>query len=215
MRVGVEAAGRSQVTLPAAAMKWLSRREFVRLSTAGAVASPFLLDPAALGAAAPTAQEVVDRIRKNLALPWKPETVDTLKAGDPSTVVTGLVTTSLATIDVLRRAVKSGANMVITSGPTFYSRTDSPMPPAGRGRGAAASPPADPVFAAKNEFIRTNNLVVWRFSDHWRLRTPDPFAHQRPDFSYVGSARELGLEAKYETAPGRIDLSFGRRPWAR
>ena len=157
-------------------MDRLSRREFVRLSAASAVASPFVLGPAALGAAAPTAQEVVDRIRQRLGVPWKPDTVDTFKAGDPSTVVTGVVTTSLATIDVLRRAVKAGANMVITSGPTFYSRSDSPMPPAGRGRGAAAPPPADPVFAAKNEFIKTNNLVVWRFSDHWRLRMPDPFA---------------------------------------
>jgi putative NIF3 family GTP cyclohydrolase 1 type 2 len=157
-------------------MPRLSRREFVRLSTAGAVASPLLVDPAVLGAAAPTAQEVVDRIRKTLGVPWKAETVDSFKAGDPSTVVTGVVTTSLATIDVMRRAVKAGANMVITSGPTFYSRADSPTPPAGRGRGAAAAtPPADPVFAAKNAFIKANNLVVWRFNDHWRLRTPDPF----------------------------------------
>jgi putative NIF3 family GTP cyclohydrolase 1 type 2 len=154
----------------------LSRREFVRLSTAGAIASRLLVEPGLLRAAAPTTQEVVDRIRKTLGVPWKADTVDTFKAGDPSAVVTGVVTTSLATIDVLRRAVKTGANMVITSGPTFYSRTDSPLPPAGRGRGAAAPPPADPVFTAKNEFIRTNNLAVWRFSDHWRLRTPDPFA---------------------------------------
>ena len=51
--------------------------------------------------------------------------------------------------------------------------------------GAAARPdrrlrPApsmpDPVFAAKDAFIRTNGLVVWRFSDHWRARKPDPFA---------------------------------------
>jgi putative NIF3 family GTP cyclohydrolase 1 type 2 len=157
-------------------MHRLSRREFVRLGTAGAAASPFVVDPAALGAAAPTAQDVVDRIRKTLGVPWKADTVDTFKGGDPSTVVKGIVTTSLATVDVMRRAVKAGANMVITSGPTFYSRADSPMPPAGRGRGADASPPADPVFAAKNGIIRTNNLVVWRFSDHWRLRTPDPFA---------------------------------------
>ena len=168
-------------------MNRLSRRQFVRLSAAGAIASPFALDHVALGqsgggpegpplrAAAPTAHEVVDRIRKSLGVPWKADTVDTFKAGDPSTVVTGVVTTSLATIDLMRRAVKAGANLVITSGPTFYSRTDSPMPPAGRGRGAAASPPADPVFAAKNEFIRNNRLVVWRFSDHWRLRTPEPF----------------------------------------
>jgi len=86
------------------------------------------------------------------------------------------VTGALATVDVLRRAVAAGANLVITSGPTFYSRTDSPTPPAGRGRGAASPPPADPVFAAKSEFIRANRLVVWRFSDHWRGRTPDPFA---------------------------------------
>ena len=156
-------------------MHRLSRREFVRLSTAGAVASPLLVEPGLLRAAAPTAQEVVDRIRKTVGVPWKADTVDTFKAGNPSTVVIGVVTTSLATIDVLRRAVKAGANLVITSGPTFYSRTDSRTPPAGRGRGAAAPPPADPVFAAKNEFLRTNNLVVWRFSDHWRLRTPDPF----------------------------------------
>lgn len=156
-------------------MNRLSRREFVRLSTAGAVVSPFVLDPAGLCAAAPTAQEVVDRIRKTLGVPWKADTVDTFKAGDPSTVVKGVVTTALATIDVMRRAVKAGANMVITSGPTFYSRADSQTPPAGRGRGAAAPPPSDPVFAAKIAFIETNNLVVWRFSDHWRLRTPDPF----------------------------------------
>lgn len=32
------------------------------------------------------------------------------------------------------------------------------------------------MFAAKNESITTHNLVVWRVSDHWRLRTPNPFA---------------------------------------
>ena len=156
-------------------MTRLSRRDFVRLG-AGAVAAPLALDPARAHAATTTAQEVVDRIRKSLGVDWRADTADTFKAGDPSTVVTGIATTSLATIDVMRRAVKAGANMIITSGPTFYSRADRPTPPAGRGRGAAATPPPpDPVFAAKNEFITTNKLVVWRFSDHWRLRTPNPF----------------------------------------
>jgi putative NIF3 family GTP cyclohydrolase 1 type 2 len=150
-------------------MAHLSRREFVQLTAAGVAASPF-----GAGAAAPTAQEIVDRIKARLGVTWQASTVDTFKAGDPSTVVTGVVTTSLATIDILRRAVKSGANMVVTSGPTFYSRADSPTPPAGRGRGASPQP-VDPVFAAKNELIRANKLVVWRLSDHWRLRSPDPF----------------------------------------
>lgn len=163
----------------------LSRRDFVRLGAAGAAATPFVLQPGLLDAAVPTAQEVVDRIKESLGTPWNATTVDTFKAGDPSTPITGVVTTSLATIDVMRRAVAAGANMVITSGPTFYSRSDSPTPAAGRGRGAApgapaggAPPPqpADPVFTAKNEFINANRLVVWRFSDHWRRRAPDPFA---------------------------------------
>jgi putative NIF3 family GTP cyclohydrolase 1 type 2 len=162
----------------------LSRRDFVRLGAAGAAATPFVLEPG-LDAAAPTAQDIVDRIRKNLGTEWNASTVDTFKAGDPSTAVTGIVTTSLATIDVMRRAVAAGANMVITSGPTFYSRSDSSTPAAGRGRGGAPGsaagaapppPPADPVFSAKSQFIAANNLVVWRFSDHWRRRTPDPFA---------------------------------------
>ena len=156
-------------------MTRVSRREFVRLGAAGAFAAPLVLDPQRARAAAPTAQDVVDRIRTSLGVEWRADTVDTFKAGDPSAVVTGIVTTSLATIDVMRRAVKAGANLIITSGPTFYSRADRPTPPAGRGRAAATPPAADPVFAAKNEFIATNKLVVWRFGDHWRLRTPNPF----------------------------------------
>ena len=155
-------------------MTRVSRREFVRLGAAG-VAVPLVLDSIPVRAAAMTAQDVVDRIRTSLGVAWQAETVDAFKAGNPSTVVTGVVTTSLATIDVMRRAVKAGANMIITSGPTFYSRADRPTPPAGRGRAAATPPSPDPVFTAKNEFINANNRVVWRFSDHWRLRTPNPF----------------------------------------
>jgi putative NIF3 family GTP cyclohydrolase 1 type 2 len=154
----------------------LSRRDFVRLGAIGA-ATPLVLRPGVMNAAAPTAQDIVDRIKKNLGVEWNASTIDTFKAGNPATAVSGVVTTSLATLDVMRRAVQAGANMIVTSGPTFYSRTDSPAPPAGRGRGTAPPPSAaDPVFTQKNEFIRTHKLVVWRFSEHWRRRTPDPFA---------------------------------------
>jgi putative NIF3 family GTP cyclohydrolase 1 type 2 len=153
-------------------MTEISRRQFVKI---GAAAAAPLLDPVAPRAASFTAQQIVDRVREQAGVAWRSPTVDTFKAGDPSTVVTGVVTASVGTIDVLRRAARAGANMVITAGPTFYSRADTPTPAAGRGRGAAPpTPSADPVFAAKIAFIKTNNLVVWRFSDHWRLRTPDP-----------------------------------------
>jgi putative NIF3 family GTP cyclohydrolase 1 type 2 len=106
--------------------------------------------------------------------------------------VTGIVTTALASLDVLGSAVKVGANLIVTCEPTFFSKADTPTPPVRRGFGPGSTgpatppspPPADPVFSAKDDFIRKHNLVVWRFSDHWRLRTPDPFAQ--------GMVNELG-----------------------
>jgi putative NIF3 family GTP cyclohydrolase 1 type 2 len=152
--------------------------------------------PLALRAGAPhasvTAQDVIDRIQKNLGVDWKPDSVDTFKAGDPATAVTGIVTTALASLDVLGRAVKAGANLVITCEPTFYTHADLPTPPVRRafpGRGGApgaalATPPPpppppaapDPIFTGKNDFLKKHNLVVWRFSEHWRLRQPNPYA---------------------------------------
>jgi putative NIF3 family GTP cyclohydrolase 1 type 2 len=171
----------------------VSRRDFVKLGAAGAAAAQWVFDPAAVAGATVTAQDVIDRARAALGVEWKSGTVDTLKAGDAATAVTGIVTTSLATIDVLRRAVNRGANLIVTAGPTFYSRADTAAPPAGRGRAVAAPPPSDPVFTAKNDVITSNKLVIWRFSDHWRLRTPDPFA--------AGLIDTLGW-ARYRTGDG-------------
>ncbi len=187
----------------------LSRREFTALAAAVA-AAPLAVNRVAAGPAI-TAQDLIDRIKKNIGVEWKAETVDGLKAGDPSTVITGVATTSMATLAVLQQAVKAGANLVITTHPTFYARTDATSPPAGRGAGAgpagagqnpaAPSAPqaADPVFTAKNDFIARNRLVVFRLTDHWRLRQPDPRA--------LGIASALGW-AKGETIgdPLRMEI---------
>jgi len=163
-------------------MDKLSRRQFVALTATGVATVPLMLRARSLGV---TAQEVVERIRKNVGAEWKPGTVDTFKAGDPATVLAGIATTSLASLDVLERAVKAGANMIVTCEPTFFSRADSPIPPvrplfgmrSAGGRNAAETPPLpDPVFTGKSDFIRKHNLVVFRLFDQWRLRTPDPFA---------------------------------------
>jgi putative NIF3 family GTP cyclohydrolase 1 type 2 len=165
----------------------ISRRRFVALTATGVAAGPLALMARSIGGPV-TAQEIVDRIKKNIGVEWRPETVDTFKAGDPSTVVTGIVTTALASLDVLGHAVKTGANLIVSCEPAFFARADSPTPPAIRGPGPGApgrdgtpstqppQPASDPVFSAKDAFIKKHNLVVWRFSDHWRLRTPDPFA---------------------------------------
>jgi putative NIF3 family GTP cyclohydrolase 1 type 2 len=137
----------------------------MKVGSAGGV---FAIILAAAGAAAAqqkqiTAREVVAQIQQQIGLPWKPETVDTFKAGNPDTPVTGIAVTMMATLDVLERASARGLNFVITHEPTFYSHLDAPD----------GMPESDPVWAEKRDFIEKHGMVVWRFHDHWHMRKPD------------------------------------------
>jgi putative NIF3 family GTP cyclohydrolase 1 type 2 len=111
-----------------------------------------------------TARQIIDRIRANVGVPWSQQTVDTFKAGDPDTPVTGVATTMMATYDVLVRAAAEGKNLIITHEPTFYSHLDQTT---------ALEKEGDPVWTEKERFIREHHLVVWRFHDHWHQRRPD------------------------------------------
>src|SRR6187401_83865 len=71
-----------------------------------------------------TAREVIERIKTHVNVPWSEQTVDTFKAGDPDTPVTGVAVTMMATFDVIRRAAAAGQNLVITHEPTFYGHQD-------------------------------------------------------------------------------------------
>jgi putative NIF3 family GTP cyclohydrolase 1 type 2 len=124
-----------------------------------------------------TARQVIERIQKNVGVPWKAETVDTFKAGDPDTPVTGIATTMMATYDVLRRAAASGKNLIITHEPTFYNHED---------KTSDFEKENDAVLATKQSFIAEHHLVVWRFHDHWHAR--------RPDGIQTGMIRALGWE---------------------
>jgi hypothetical protein len=155
----------------------ISRRRFAHFAGTAALAGPPLL---AQGTSL-RAQQVVDRIRKNAGVPSQSQSLDTFKAGDPGTPVTGIATTGMATMDVLTRASRDKSNLVVTLEPTFFGRLDAQPDPAagagrGGGRGQAGVSADDPVYAAKKEFIQKNGLVVWRFTDLWRVRKPDPFA---------------------------------------
>ena len=109
-----------------------------------------------------TARQVIDKIKTQIGAPVDPNTVDTFKAGDPDTPVTGIVTTFMDTYDVLREAVAAGANLIITHEPTFYNHLDQ-----------TALLKGDPVFEQKMGYIRDHHLVIWRFHDEWHWRKPD------------------------------------------
>ena len=173
----------------------LSRRQFAALA-ASAAAAPFVRDAELLAADPVSAQQLIDRITNAPGVEWKPDSVDGIKAGSGSTQITGAVTTSMATLQVLREAVKVRSNFVVSAQPTFFGRADVPTPPAPRGGG---TPARDAVFEAKNEFITRNNLVIFRLSDHWKLRRPDPLVQ--------GLAAALKW-TRYQAAadPSRIDM---------
>ncbi len=111
-----------------------------------------------------TARQVIERIQAHVGVPWRGQTVDTFKAGDPDTRVTGIATTMMATYDVLVRAAASGKNLIITHEPTFYSHLD---------KTEVFEKEHDPVWAEKERFIKEHNLVVWRFHDYWHRMKPD------------------------------------------
>ena len=130
-----------------------------------------------------TAREVIARIQQQVGVPWQTETVDTFKAGNPDTAVTGIAVTMMATMDVLQRAAASGKNLIITHEPTFYNHLDK--------LDVLEQKENDPVLAAKLAFIAEHHLVVWRFHDHWHLRKPDGIV--------AGMIHALGWE-KYQDA---------------
>lgn len=109
-----------------------------------------------------TIQHVIDTILG--AIPGGPlvETVDTVKTGDATQPVTGIVTTFLASVGVIQQAIESGANFIITHEPTFYNHLDD-----------VSALEDNVVYQAKRTLIDDHGIVIWRFHDHWHMHQPD------------------------------------------
>ena len=110
----------------------------------------------------PTIQNVIDTILTTIPGAPFAETVDVIKAGDPSQEVTGIVTTFLGTQAVMQKAIDLGANFVITHEPVYYNHLDK-----------IDWLQDDPVYRAKRKLIDDHGLVVWRFHDYWHSHEPD------------------------------------------
>jgi putative NIF3 family GTP cyclohydrolase 1 type 2 len=136
-----------------------SRREFGLIAGTSLVS---LAGPVDAKSTTITASEVIKRIQRHVGVPWQAKTVDTFKAGDPDTPVKGICTSVMSTMDVLKKAASSGSNLVITHEPTFWNHMDE-----------TTGFDNDPVYIAKQTFIKSIGLVIWRFHDHWHRREPD------------------------------------------
>ncbi len=130
-----------------------------------------------------TAGEVVARIKANLGIPWRDATYrDTFKFGGPDTEVKWIATVMFCSFDLVQRAAAAGLNMIIPHEDTYWNDRDDITIVSG-----------DPLYKTKIDFMTKHNIVIFRMHDH--------MPSQRPDFIYVGAARALGLDNKYETAP--------------
>jgi putative NIF3 family GTP cyclohydrolase 1 type 2 len=129
------------------------------------------------------AGEILDRIKQHLGVPWREATYrDTYKWGNADTDVTGIATTAFVTLDVIKQAAAAGLNMIVPHEVTFWNDRDD-----------IAAVSADPLYRVKTDLLTSHRMVVFRMHDHMHA--------QRPDFTYAGSMRVLGLDARMETAP--------------
>jgi len=144
-----------------------------------------------------TAIQLLDRIMKNVGVPWQSQRADGfgdgIHSGSPDTSVTGIATTFIPTIDVLKRAIASGKNTIICRETPFYSRGEraplffrnGPEPP-------KELMDKDPVIRAKRELIEANRLVIIKLFDNWDARKTDGQLH--------GLAKALGWD-RYHLKP--------------
>ena len=162
-------------------MSYPTRREFG--AAAAALLAPALSRAQRGGL---TAGDVIDRIKKNLGVPWNEKTYrDTYKIGDAGTRVRGIATTFMSTLDVLQRANAAGKNMIVTHEPTFWNDADT-----------VTDLQNDPLYRYKLDFAQKNNMIVWRFHDHWHA--------MKPDGIFTGWNKALGWDKYLVNADQRL-----------
>jgi len=120
-------------------------------------------------------KEVVELIINSCGVIPLEQTYDRLMAGDWDSDVTGIVTTFMATVDVIKDTISKGANLIITHEPTYFTSHDQ-----------TDWLTNDEVYLLKQKLIVENKINIWRFHDHMHMTSPDRI--------YYGLNKELGWE---------------------
>jgi putative NIF3 family GTP cyclohydrolase 1 type 2 len=127
-----------------------------------------------------TGGQIVDRIKTSIGVPWREQTVDRIVAGSADTIVEGVATTMMATLEVLQRAAAAKRNFIVTHESTFFSHQDR-----------TDNIAQDPTYLAKLNFIQHHHLAVFHFHDHWHAKRP-------VDGIAAGMIQELGWEKRQD-----------------
>lgn len=122
-------------------------------------------------------RQVVETIKTACGSPELEKTCDLLIFGDWNDEVNGIVTTFMATVDVIKKTIDKGANMIITHEPTYFTSWEMEN---------TRWIQEDEIYQKKRELIEENEIINWRFHDHMHMHDPD--------LIFVGMERELGWE---------------------
>ena len=68
--------------------------------------------------------EITEILEKIHGVSLKEDTVDGIKYGDENAVVTGIMVSCCASIEILQKAVEEGCNLIIVHEPVFYTHRD-------------------------------------------------------------------------------------------
>ncbi len=146
-----------------------SRRKFIAdvttlAGTAALLATPMisLADKFINTDKAWTVGQIMELFIKSVpGAPFK-NTVDTLKAGSESTVVTGIVTSMFPTVAVIEKAIALGANFIIAHEPSFYNHLDE-----------TTWLQNDEVYNYKIDLLKKHSIAIWRNHDYIHSLVPD------------------------------------------
>ncbi len=115
---------------------------------------------------------------------------DGIKCGDPGKECTGIVSALVPNVDVIRKTIELGANLLYVHEPTSYLTPDE--------AGWKADFKCD-VYDEKIQLLNDHGIVVYRDHDHMH-------AH-RPDSIFTGVLKYMGWE-KYLVNAGK-SIPFG------
>ena len=115
---------------------------------------------------------------------------DGIKCGDPNKECTGIVSALVPNVDVIRKTIDMGCNLLYVHEPTSYLTPDEP--------GWKADYKCD-VYEEKMQLLNENGIVIYRDHDHMH-------AH-RPDSIFTGVLKYMGWD-KYLVDAGET-VPFG------
>ena len=138
-----------------------------------------------------TVQQIIDVVIRKTGLAPLPgnQTCDHLMTGSMDQEVHKIVTTFMATVDVIRKAIELGADMIITHEPTWFTGHDT-----------TEWLQEDPVYLEKQRMISEAGLAIWRFHDHMHMAAEDGI--------YRGFDHKLGWKG-YRLPDGPAEERFG------